>query len=88
MATEIHANSDLPKSLNSDRKQETKAKEVVLARYGVKAERIRAPRLQGFYSRTRIVTLASGVDVVVQFRVVRLDVKYVEKRSLGNFDIT
>lgn len=35
--------------------------------------------MQGFYSRTRIVTLANGLEMVVQFRVVQLDIKYVEK---------
>jgi hypothetical protein len=70
----IYSDSDLPESLNTAAKQIAKAKELARSHLNVRATKAQGVDLQGFFSRTLIVTLAGGDKAIVQFRVVPLDI--------------
>lgn len=75
MVIEITSDADLPKCLNSASKQAKKARQLAHSHSGIPAENAQGPRLQGFFSRTMIVTLQNGEEVVIQFRPEPLDLE-------------
>lgn len=76
MSIEIHHDSDMPECLNSWDKQSAHAKRVVgLLSDGQVVEQTRSPNPQGCFSRTAIVKLQNGQEVVVQFRLELMDMK-------------
>ncbi|OCK92322.1 uncharacterized protein K441DRAFT_662923 [Cenococcum geophilum 1.58] len=85
MTIEITSDADLPKCLNTPSKQATKARQLAHLHSGIPAKKARGPRPQGFFSRTMIVTLQNGEDVVIQFRPEPLDLEsfQVARRALG-----
>ncbi|KAL9096101.1 MAG: hypothetical protein Q9165_001624 [Trypethelium subeluteriae] len=68
MTMYITSDADLPKCLNTPSKQTTQARRLAHLHFGIPAKKARGPRPQGFFSRTAIVTLLNGEDVVIQFR--------------------
>ncbi|KAF2759776.1 hypothetical protein EJ05DRAFT_474838 [Pseudovirgaria hyperparasitica] len=85
MVIEITSNADLPKCLNTPSKQSTKARQLVNLHSDIPSKKARGPNLQGFFSRTVIVTLQNGEDVVIQFRPEPLDLEpfLLARRVLG-----
>ncbi|KAF2463818.1 uncharacterized protein BDR25DRAFT_307529 [Lindgomyces ingoldianus] len=85
MTIEITSDADLPKCLNTPSKQASKARQLAHMHSGILAKKARGPRPQGFFSRTMIVTLQNGEDVVIQFRPEPLDLEsfQVARRALG-----
>ncbi|KAF2796871.1 hypothetical protein K505DRAFT_400234 [Melanomma pulvis-pyrius CBS 109.77] len=85
MTVEITSDADMPKCLNTPSKQATKARQLAYLHSGIPAKKARGPRPQGFFSRTMIVTLQNGEDVVIQFRPEPLDLEsfQVARRALG-----
>ncbi|KAF1828767.1 hypothetical protein BDW02DRAFT_574593 [Decorospora gaudefroyi] len=85
MTIAFTSDADLPECLNTSSKQTTKARQLVHLHSGIPAEKARGPRPQGFFSRTVIVTLQNGVDIVIQFRPEPLDLGsfLVARRVLG-----
>jgi hypothetical protein len=83
----ITSNSDLPTVLNTEEKQIRIAKKLAAGLRGEKAKSARGPRPQGFFSRTIIVTLASGDEVVIQFRPEPLDLSpfLIARKALGKY---
>lgn len=75
----VEKDSDLPKPLNTAAKQGKRAKTLATAHTGKKAERVQAPDVQGFFSRTQIVTLVGGNRIVVQFRIQPLEIECFQK---------
>jgi len=70
----IYSDSDLPASLNTGAKQIAKAKELARSHLNIRATKARGVDIQGFFSRTSIVTLESGQKIIVQLRVEPLDI--------------
>ncbi|KAF1828993.1 hypothetical protein BDW02DRAFT_574389 [Decorospora gaudefroyi] len=85
MTIEITSDADLPKCLNTPSKQTTKARQLAHLHLGIPSKQARGPRPQGFFSRTVIVTLQDGKDIVIQFRPEPLDLEpfQVARRVLG-----
>ncbi|KAI9706859.1 MAG: hypothetical protein M1820_004638 [Bogoriella megaspora] len=85
MTIEITSDADLPKCLNTSSKQATKARQLAHLHSGIPAKKARAPRPQGFFSRTMIVTLQNDEEIVIQFRPEPLDLDSfkVARRVLG-----
>lgn len=87
MTIEITSDADLPKCLNTPAKQTKKARQLAQSHSGSgnPAKSVRRPHPQGFFSRTVIVTLKDGEDVVKQFRPEQLDIKpfQVARKVLG-----
>jgi hypothetical protein len=85
----VESDVDMPPCLNTKRKQENKARE--LARAYLKIDKsisermVEAPRLQGIFSRTRIVIFESGDELVVQFRPEELNIQpfQIARAALG-----
>ncbi|KAK2746365.1 hypothetical protein FQN57_003247 [Myotisia sp. PD_48] len=75
MSTEISCDADMPRCLNTPTKQAKKAKLLAEKFSGLSAKKSRRPDVQGFFSRTQIVTLQNGEDVVIQFRPDPLDLR-------------
>lgn len=75
MAIAVESNKDLPTCLNTAQKQARKAKQLASAHSGVRAKKARGPGVQGFFSRTIIVTLQTGEEVVIQFRPEAMDIR-------------
>lgn len=75
----IENDSDMPEPLNTQQKQEKRAKKLAADFLNRKARSVRAPNIQGFYSRTRIVTMVGGEKTVIQFRVEPLDTTCFER---------
>ncbi|KAL8750640.1 MAG: hypothetical protein Q9184_006354, partial [Pyrenodesmia sp. 2 TL-2023] len=84
--TAITSNTDLPRSLNSSRKQIRKARQLAALHMGTGTVNARCVQPQGFFSRTVIVTLQNGKEVVIQFRPEPLDLEpfVLARRSLGD----
>ncbi|CAF9920911.1 MAG: hypothetical protein GOMPHAMPRED_002174 [Gomphillus americanus] len=81
----INSNDDMPRSLDTSRKQISRAKHIASERFGLPAKSTRQPSEPGFFSRTVIVKLKDDREVVVQFRPETLDLKpfIVAKSVLG-----
>jgi hypothetical protein len=85
----VESDADMPPCLNTKRKQEKKARELARAHLKINESipepKVEGPRLQGFFSRTRIVTFKTGQELVVQFRPEKLDIKPFEiaRAALG-----
>jgi hypothetical protein len=75
MAITITSDADLPKCLNTEAKQVKKAKQLAHSHTGVPAKKARGPHIQGFFSRTMIVTLRNGHEIVIQFRPEPMDLQ-------------
>lgn len=73
MIIEITSDADLPKCLNTTLKQAKKARQLAQSHSGIPAKKAQDPHLQEFFSRTMIVTLQNGEDLVIQFRPEHLD---------------
>ncbi|KAK8153007.1 hypothetical protein BKA80DRAFT_285735 [Phyllosticta citrichinensis] len=86
----IESNKDLPKCLNTPTKQAKKARELATLCTGLATIKANAPQFQGpfqgFFSRTVIVTLEDGDQVVIQFRREALDLEcfHLARRTLGS----
>jgi hypothetical protein len=74
MTKVIYSDSDLPESLNTGAKQIAKAKELARCHLNIRATKARGVDIQGFFSRTLIVTIESSEKVIVQLRVEPLDI--------------
>lgn len=85
MVIEITSDDDLPDCLNTASKQAKKAKQLAHSHSGIPAKKAQGPCLQGFFSRTVIVTLQNDDDVVIQFRPEPLDLEPFElaRKVLG-----
>lgn len=85
MVIEITSDDELPECLNTTSKQAQKARELAYSHSGIPAKKARSPLLQGFFSRTMIVTLQTGEEVVIRFRPESLDLEPFElaRRVLG-----
>jgi hypothetical protein len=83
MVVTINNNVDMPLCLNTEAKQLEKAKELAQAHYNMGVEKV---EVQGFYSRTFIVTLEDKLEVVIQFRAEPLDLApfKLARKTLGN----
>ncbi|KAG8411742.1 hypothetical protein J3458_015327 [Metarhizium acridum] len=68
MVITVTSNADLPKCINTEAKQAKKAKQLAQLYTDIPAKKARGPPTQGFFSRTMIVTLQNGDEVVIQFR--------------------
>ncbi|KAG9198147.1 hypothetical protein G6514_010473 [Epicoccum nigrum] len=75
MVIEITSDQDLPRCINTAAKQAKKARELAHAHSGIPARKAQGPRTQGFFSRTMIVTLQTGDEVVIQFQPEVLDIE-------------
>ncbi|KZF20434.1 hypothetical protein L228DRAFT_263080 [Xylona heveae TC161] len=75
MAIEITSDSDMPKCLNTKQKQIKKALELASSHFSTTAKEAHSPDIQGFFSRTMIVTLKTGEKLVIQFRLEQLDME-------------
>ncbi|KAL9024046.1 MAG: hypothetical protein Q9196_006800 [Gyalolechia fulgens] len=75
----------MPKCLNTSSKQTKRARQLAHLHSGIPAKKARTPRPQGFFSRTVIVTLQNGEEVVIQFRPEPLDLEPFElaRKVLG-----
>jgi len=85
MVVEITSDSDLPKSLNTPTKQQKKARQLASSHAGIPAIKARGAYPKGFFSRTVLVELQDGEEVVIQFRPERLDIEPFElaRKVLG-----
>ncbi|KAG0633025.1 hypothetical protein HOY80DRAFT_993763 [Tuber brumale] len=85
MAITITSNADLPTCLNTESKQVKKAKQLAHSHSGIPAKKARGPRIQGFFSRTMIVTLQSDEEVIIQFRPEPMDMEpfKIAREALG-----
>ncbi|KAL8968308.1 MAG: hypothetical protein Q9197_004948 [Variospora fuerteventurae] len=85
MVIEITSDADLPTCLNSSSKQTTKARQLAHLHSGIPTTKAQTPRPQGFFSRTVIVALQNGEEVVIQFRPEPLDLEPFElaRKVLG-----
>ena len=85
MAIEITSDSDLPKSLDTPAKQKKKAAQLASSNAGIPAKKTRGVFPKGFFSRTVIVTLQNGEEIVIQFRPERLNIEPFElaRKTLG-----
>ncbi|KAL8648299.1 MAG: hypothetical protein Q9210_005067 [Variospora velana] len=85
MVIEITSDADLPKCLNTSAKQITKARLLAHLHSGIPTTKARTPRPPGFFSRTVIITLQNGEEVVIQFRPEPLDLEPFElaRKVLG-----
>lgn len=81
----ITSDKDLPKLLDSSTKQVKWVKKLILKHLGSAVQRIDRPPMQGMYSRTLILALADGREVVQQFRTEPLDLDAfkIAKKALG-----
>ena len=75
MVITVTSDTDLPKCLNTQSKQVKKAKQLAHLHSGLLAKKARGPRIQGFFSRTMIVTLQNGEEVIIQFRPEPMDME-------------
>jgi hypothetical protein len=75
MVIEITSDQDLPRCINTAAKQAKKARELAHAHLGIPARKAQGSRTQGFLSKTMIVTLQTGDEVVIQFRPEVLDIE-------------
>lgn len=77
---------DRPESLSTERKQIKTAKRLALFYLGEPAESARFPDIQGCFSNTLIVTMASGQECVIQFRSQRINMEHFNRarRLLGD----
>jgi hypothetical protein len=73
MVIVVTSDADLPPCINTAKKQAVKARALAHAHSGVPSLNAQGPRLQGFFSRTMIVTLQNGHELVIQFRPEELD---------------
>jgi hypothetical protein len=73
MVIVVTSDADLPPCINTAEKQADKARALAHAHSGVPSLKAQGPRLQGFFSRTMIVTLQNGHELVIQFRPEELD---------------
>lgn len=80
---EITTDSDLPPCLNTPSKQARKARQLAAQHSGTLATRVRNPDIRGFFSRTKIVTLKNREEIVIQFRLVPLDLRTFQDRATG-----
>jgi hypothetical protein len=87
MIIDITSDADLPKCLNTPAKQTKKARQLAQLHSGsgILAKSARRPHPQGCFSRTVIVTLKDGKNVVIQFRPEQLEIEsfQVARRVLG-----
>lgn len=85
MVIEITSDDDLPYCLNTASKQAKKARQLAHSHSGIPAKKARGPCIQGFFSRTVIVTLQNDEEVVIQFRPEPLDLEPFElaRKVLG-----
>lgn len=81
----VTSDNDLPNLLNTPTKQVKRTKKLVLEHLGNAPKRVDRPPMQGMFSRTFLVTLADGREVVVQFRAEELELSAfkVAKTALG-----
>ncbi|KAI9815633.1 MAG: hypothetical protein M1832_005264 [Thelocarpon impressellum] len=70
---------EFPPSLNTAAKQLRKARALAEAHLQTPTKRARFLKVSGMFSKTVIVTLATGVEVVVQLRYERLDIAPFER---------
>lgn len=75
MVIEITSDDDLPDCLNTASKQAKKARQLAHSHSGIPAKNAQGASLQGFFSRTLIVTLQNNEEVVIQFRPEPLDLE-------------
>ena len=75
MVVEITSDTDLPTCLCTPSKQKIKARQLAHLHSSVPARQARTPQLQGFFSRTVIVILQNGEDIVIQFRPKPMDLE-------------
>jgi len=75
MGMSVTSNADLPNCLNTESKHVKKAKQLAHSHSGLPARRAQGPRTQGFFSRTVIVTLQNGEEIVIQFRPEIMDIE-------------
>ncbi len=68
MLIEITSDDDMPECLNTSSKQAEKARDLALLYSPIPARWVEGPQLQGFFSRTMIVTLQNDHKIVIQFR--------------------
>ncbi|WEW54614.1 hypothetical protein PRK78_000034 [Emydomyces testavorans] len=85
MVITITCDADMPKCLNTPTKQAKKAKLLAELHSGIPAKKASGPGIQGFFSRTMIVTLKNKEELVIQFRPEPLDIEpfKVARESLG-----
>ena len=85
MLVQINSDADLPGSLNTASKQAKKAKQLARLHSGIPAKWAQGPHMQGFFSRTMIVTLQNGHRIVIQFRPQPLDMESfkIARRAFG-----
>lgn len=86
MVIEIISDGDMPPCLNTSSKQAKKARELAHAHTGIPARKAQGPQPQGFFSRTMIVTLNTGEEIVIQFRPEVLDLEpfKIARAALGS----
>ncbi|KAI1380576.1 hypothetical protein F4677DRAFT_403940 [Hypoxylon crocopeplum] len=82
----ITSDKDLPKLLDTPTKQVKWAKKLVAKHLGSAAKRVDKPPMQGLFSRTLLLTLADGSEVVIQFRTEPLDLDAfkIAREALGS----
>ncbi|KAI0563681.1 hypothetical protein FGB62_36g121 [Gracilaria domingensis] len=84
----VESDADLPECLNTETKQKRQAKRIaeICANGNDRAVQVTRVLIQGFFSRTLIVTMASGRKRVIQFRVepINLEDFYSARRLLGD----
>ncbi|RDL40083.1 uncharacterized protein BP5553_00062 [Venustampulla echinocandica] len=87
MTISITSNADLPKCLDTESKQVKKAMQLAHSHSGIPAKTAQGPPIQGFFSRTMIVTLQNGEEVVIQFRPEPLDMEpfKLAREAFGSF---
>jgi hypothetical protein len=85
MMPPINSDKDLPKLLDTPTKQVKWAKKLALKHLGSAVKHVDRPPMQGMFSRTFLLTLADGREVVHQFRTEPLDLDAfkVAKKALG-----
>ncbi|EPE36496.1 hypothetical protein GLAREA_08659 [Glarea lozoyensis ATCC 20868] len=86
MVITIESNADMPMCLGTEAKQLEKARELAEAHYNLGVEKSEGVEVQGFYSRTFIVTLQDKMEVVIQFRPEPLDLApfKLARKTLGD----
>ncbi|KAJ5715830.1 uncharacterized protein N7483_013011 [Penicillium malachiteum] len=70
----INSDKDLPKILDTPSKQVKWVKKLILKHLGSAVKRVDRPPIQGMFTRTLMLVLADGREVVQQFRSEPLDV--------------
>lgn len=82
----VESDADMPSCLNDPSKQMAKALDLANIYFNNDAKEARMARPQGFFSRTVIVNLGSGKEIVIQFRVEILDITPfdIARRTLGS----